>query len=224
MKIFPPFPTCRAETPTRRSEKLLYEVLEASELDGLALHEVKPLSTAPQLDFAVWIMDVGTFGLHVKGGRYIIIEGAWYLITDRGRVRKESPIPGAWDAAMAIHDVVQQQLRHKCYVIPVLVMPDMAPDPEIEALAAARNVAVYWGSPDGLVDHLVDLAADRNVYVRPTAAGIAAEAELVLPGAGHLARTPEVPAELAHPVHIHIEHLHIHVGAAGLTDLQEVAD
>ena len=37
MKIYPPFPTCREATPTRRAEKLIYEALEASELDGLAL-------------------------------------------------------------------------------------------------------------------------------------------------------------------------------------------
>ena len=51
MKIYPTFPTCRAETPTRRAEKLFYEALEASPLDGLALYEVKPLNSAPQLDF-----------------------------------------------------------------------------------------------------------------------------------------------------------------------------
>ena len=75
MKIYPPFPTCREATPTRRAEKLIYEALEASELDGLALYEVKPLSSAPQLDFAVWLLDVGTFGIQTKGGRYIIIDG-----------------------------------------------------------------------------------------------------------------------------------------------------
>ena len=37
MKIYPPFPTCREATPTRRAEKLIYETLEASEFDGLAL-------------------------------------------------------------------------------------------------------------------------------------------------------------------------------------------
>ena len=105
MKIYPPFPTCREATPTRRAEKLIYEALEASELDGLALYEVKPLSSAPQLDFAVWILDVGTFGIQTKGGRYIMIDGEWHLVTDRGQIRKESPIPGTWDAAMAIHDL-----------------------------------------------------------------------------------------------------------------------
>ena len=44
MKIYPPFPTCREATPTRRAEKLIYEALEASELDGL---EVWPESHWP---------------------------------------------------------------------------------------------------------------------------------------------------------------------------------
>ena len=102
---------------------------------------------------------------------------------------------------MAIHDWVQEQLRHKTFVIPVLVLTDMEPDAEIEALAAAKNVAVHWGSPDNLVEHLV---------------------ELVLPGSTRAVRTPEPPAAPAHQVHIHVEHLHIHVaGPEGLTDLQE---
>ena len=94
MKIYPPFPTCREATPTRRAEKLIYETLEASELDGLALYEVKPLSSAPQLDFAVWLLDIGTFGIQGKGGRYIIIDGEWYQVTDRGRSARSRRSPG----------------------------------------------------------------------------------------------------------------------------------
>ena len=125
---------------------------------------------------------------------------------------------------MAIHDLVQEQLRHKTFVIAVLVMPDMERNEEIEALAAASNVAVHWGSPDTLVEHLVELAAERKVYVRPTAAGIAAEAELVLPGSTRAVQIPGAPAAPAHQVHIHIEHLHIHVGSEGLRGLQEAAN
>ena len=36
MKTFPTFPASRADTPTRRAEKLVYQALEASDLDGLA--------------------------------------------------------------------------------------------------------------------------------------------------------------------------------------------
>ena len=111
MQIYPSFPTCRTDTPKRRAEKLIYETLQACELDGQALYEVKPILQVPQLDFAVWIAGVGVFGIQVKGGRYTIVDGEWYLITDRGRRLKESPVPATWDAAMAIRDVVQEQLR-----------------------------------------------------------------------------------------------------------------
>ena len=90
---------------------------------------------------------------------------------------------------------------------------DMEPDVEIEV--SASNVAVHWGSPDNLVEHLVELAAERKVYVRPTSAGIAAEAELVLPGSTRAVRTTEPLAAPAHQVHIHV------AGPEGLTDLQE---
>ena len=93
MKIYPPFPTCREATPTRRAEKLIYEALEASELDGLALYEVKPLSSAPQLDFAVWLLDIGTFGIQVKGGRYIMMtaSGTWSRTGARSGRNRRSP-------------------------------------------------------------------------------------------------------------------------------------
>ena len=84
MRIYPSFPTCRAEMPTRRAEKLIYEALEASNLEGQILYEVKPLAHSPQLDFAVWIAGVGIFGVQVKGGVYRLVNGEWYLITDRG--------------------------------------------------------------------------------------------------------------------------------------------
>ena len=95
-----------------------------------------------------------------------------------------------------------------------LVLPDMVePDAEIEALAAARNFVVHRG----FSQTLVELVAERKVHVRPTSASIAAEAELVLPGAGCQARAPR-PAE--QPTH----EVHIHVRPSGPTDLQEAAD
>ena len=135
MQLYPAFPTCRADTPKRQAEKQIYEALAASDLDGHVLYEVRPIPTAPQLDFAVWLVGVGIFGIQVKGGRYLLVEGEWYLITDRGRVLKESPIPSTWDASMAIRDVVQEMLHQSIFVTPVLAMPNMQRNEEIEALA-----------------------------------------------------------------------------------------
>ena len=146
MQLYPPFPTCREDTPKRQAEKQIYEAFASSDLDGSVLYEVRPLPTSPQLDFAVWIVGVGIFGIQVKGGRYIIVEGQWFLITDKGRLLRESPVPGTWDAAMAIREVVQEMLHQSIFVTPVLAMPNMDPNQDIEALAGSRNVAVYWGA------------------------------------------------------------------------------
>ena len=218
----PPFPTCREDTPKRQAEKQIYEAFQACDFDGRVLYEVRPLPTAPQLDFAVWIVGVGIFGIQVKGGKYLIIDGQWFLITDRGRSLRESPVPGTWDAAMAIRDVVQEQLHQSIFVIPVLAMPNMEPNQDIEALAGSRNVAMHWGDPSQMVDHLVELAIDRKVYITPTPASIAAQVQLVEPGLVLPRQAPrglEAPQEL----HIHVEHLHIHI-PQGLSELQGTAD
>ena len=221
MIIYPPFPTCRAETPTRRAEKLIYQALEASDLDGQVLYEAKPVVHAPQLDFAVWITGVGIFGIQVKGGKYLLVDGQWYLITDHGRFLKESPVPETWDGSMAIRDVIQAQLRQNVFVIPVLAMPDMEPDPAIEALAGSRNVAMHWGSPDSLVDRLEQLATDRKVIVRPTSASIAAQVPLVAPELAIRGRAPE-SLDVQH-LHINnVSHLHLHISPEQLSELSEL--
>ena len=184
----------------------------------------RPLPTAPQLDFAVWIVGVGIFGIQVKGGKYLIIDGQWFLITDRGRSPRESPVPGTWDAAMAIRDVVQEQLHQSIFVIPVLAMPNMEPNEDIEALAGSRNVAMHWGDPSTRWSTTSSqLAIDRKVYITPTPASIAAQVQLVEPG---LVLPRQAPAGLEAPqqLHIHVEqHLHIHI-PQGLSELQGTPD
>ena len=54
MELYPTFPTCREDTPKRQAEKQIYEAFKSCDFDGRVLYEVKPLSSAPQLDFAVW--------------------------------------------------------------------------------------------------------------------------------------------------------------------------
>ena len=218
MQLYPPFPTCRQDTPKRQAEKQIYEALAASDLDGHVLYEVRPIPTAPQLDFAVWIVGVGIFGIQVKGGRYLLVEGEWYLITERGRVLKESPVPSTWDAAMAIRDVVQEMLHQSIFVTAVLAMPSMERDPDIEALAGSRNVAMHWGDPSLIVDHLVQLAIDRKIHITPTPASIAAQVQLVEPA---LVLPHRAPARLeTQELHIHVEHLHLHIPQGGLSVME----
>ena len=223
MKIYPmPFPTCRQETPKRRAEKEIYEAFQASDLDGHVLYEVKPDPHAPQLDFAVWIIGVGIFGIQVKGGRYLFVDGEWFLVTDRGRFLKESPIASTWDAAMAIRDVVQEMLHQSIFVTAVLAMPNMGQNEEIEALAGSRNVAMHWGDSSQIVDNLVQLAIDRKIHVTPTPASIAAQVQLVEPALVLPRRVLAGPD--VQEIHIHVDTLHIHVPQGGLSVLEVPAE
>ena len=223
MELYPQFPTCREDTPNRQAEKQIYEAFQACDFDGRVLYEVRPLPTAPQLDFAVWIVGVGIFGIQVKGGKYLIIDGQWFLITDRGRSLRESPVPGTWDAAMAIRDVVQEQLHQSIFVIPVLVMPNMEPNEDIEALAGSRNVAMHWGDPDQLgrpprrvgqrpegLHH-----AHAGQHRRPGAAG-RARAGATAPGSGRTGSPAGAPHPRRAALHIHIPQ--------GLSELQGTPD
>ena len=223
MKIYPmPFPTCRQETPKRRAEKEIYDAFQASDLDGHVLYEVKPDPHAPQLDFAVWIIGVGIFGIQVKGGRYMFVDGEWFLVTDRGRFLKESPIASTWDAAMAIRDVVQEMLHQSIFVTAVLAMPNMGQNEEIEALAGSRNVAMHWGDSSQIVDNLVQLAIDRKIHVTPTPASIAAQVQLVEPALVLPRRVPAGPD--VQEIHIHVDTLHIHIPQGGLSVMEVPAE
>ena len=65
------------------------------------------------MDFAVWIQDVGTFGIQVKGGDYRLERGEWYLVTDQRRKKVKSLFAEIWDGSMSIHDVVHKRLGQK---------------------------------------------------------------------------------------------------------------
>ena len=69
---------------------------------------------------------------------------------------------------------------------------------------------------------LVQLAKDRKVHITPTPASIAAQVPLVEPGLVIPRRTP---AGLdAQALHIHVEHLHLHLPQGGLSVLEEMAE
>ena len=85
MELYPPFPTCREDTPKRQAEKQIYEAFQACDFDGRVLYEVRPLPTAPQLDFAVWIV-----GLRVRAA------------TVRHASREDRAPEGRWNSGQGV--------------------------------------------------------------------------------------------------------------------------
>ena len=89
MRIHPEFPAHRRGDPQRRAELAIYNELAASAAPGFALYETRANSTAPEIDFALWLEDVGHFGLDVKGGAYSMEHGQLFLHTPE-RTGKEA--------------------------------------------------------------------------------------------------------------------------------------
>ena len=207
MKINPKeFPDHRRSDPKRRAEARVYDELAGSDASGHVLYEVKPRADSPEVDFAIWMEGVGTFGMEVKGGENRLERGEWSLVTDQGRKKVNSLTAEAWDAAMAIHDTVHEKLGRKSFVIPVICFPDMEYDKYIEERCAAKKIGVVFGV-ENLVQQLQDLAEAAEVYQTPNARTIKQEVDLIRDGA-----TPEPSAGTAGiQVHVDLVEVHIHV-------------
>ena len=117
-------------------------------------------------------------------GRYALIflhdqwsarGGEWYhqtedgVATPMGNVRE-----AAWEAAMAVKDRLTED--RGCYVIPVIVLTDMTPDPDILEEMRGSSVRLLWGLDD-LVARLADLPEGDQVQKQLGKTLIAQEVE-----------------------------------------------
>ena len=137
-----------------------------------------------ELDFAVWIEALGRFALQVKGGHHLLIDGEWHRKTPAGvRPVGSSPLDEAWLAALDLHDDIEDlaETGHNPFVIPVLLFPDMEPDPAIRSLAKRKGVYVIWGTEDLLKD-LEGIVRSRRVSDPLPAERIAREVWAVTDG------------------------------------------
>ena len=221
MKINPEeFPDHRRADPKRRAEERVYDELTRSIAPGHVLYEVKPREDAPELDYAIWLQGIGTFGLQVKGGEYRIERGEWFLVTDHGREHVKPITSEAWDASMAIHDVVHRHLGRKTFVIPVVVFPDMEYDEHLKQRCAAKKIRTVFGV-ENLVEQLKDLAEAADIYQTPTATTIKDEVELIRDGNVPEPR-PGTPA--GNPgLQVHVDLVEVHIHVAG-TATQQAED
>ena len=183
MKITPQFPEHRRQDPLRLAELRVYTQIAESLRRGHALYEVKAISSAPELDFAVWVEGCACFGLQVKGGQHTVDGLHWFLHTVDGTEPIPCPIQQTWDAALSIKTAIKRRLGRRTYILPVLVFPDMLPDPEIQQMVESDGrVSVLWGE-ENLIDRLMELPETDNVFTPPDAGQIVSEIAAVRPSA-----------------------------------------
>lgn len=165
MRMYPrEFPPTRLEMPKRRAERQVFEALAESPRQGFAYYEWRRGYGRIELDFAVWIEGLGRFALQVKEGRYALTDGDWYLKTRAGpRLITSCPLDESKLAALDLHDDTEEKAEttYNPFVVPVLVFPDMEPDPHIESLASRKGVYLIWRT-DALVECLSEIARSRG--------------------------------------------------------------
>ena len=233
------FPPDRRADPRRRAEARVFDAILASNRLGFAIYEWQRNRDSRQLDYAIWTKDGGRFGLQVKGGQYSLEHGKWYLKTPGGREEKPSPLQQTWDAAMSLRgDIAESPDGWGCYIIAVVLFPDMEPDQAIVAEARRSKVHPIFGM-DNLMDRLAALAA-RMAHYPPNAEDIRREVAAVTDGQilyaeegqgqGHRDEGPPMPAQPEAPavprleipasgITIgHVDTLIIHAGPGPVTD------
>ncbi len=166
MKMFPrEFPSGRRRKPKRQAERRVYEALAASDRQGFCYYEWRRGYECIELDFAVWIEELGRFALQVKGGHYRLVDGEWRLKTRDGvKVIESCPLDDTKLAALDLHDDIRKcaQAVYSPFVVPVLMFPDMEPDRAIRQLARRTGVYVIWGV-DNLLADLEEIVRSRRV-------------------------------------------------------------
>ena len=168
MRMYPrDFPPDRRKDPKRRAERHVYEALAGCGRPGFVYYEWRKGYERIELDFAVWIEDLGRFALQVKGGHYLFVDGDWRLKKREGvQPIRTCPLDEAKLGALDLHDDIQERacIPYNPFVIPVLVFPDMTePDEDIENLARRKGVYVIWG---------VENPAGRSGADRPEPQGV----------------------------------------------------
>ena len=159
------FPLNRRRDPKRRAEREVYEALAGSDRQGFVYYEWRRDYQHPELDFALWIAGLGRIALQVKGGHYLFIDGEWHLKTRQGKkVVRSSPLDETWLAMLDLHGDIEEkaQTSYNPFIIPVLALTDMEPNPAIENLARRKGVYLAWRT-DALMDDLTEIIRGRGI-------------------------------------------------------------
>ena len=188
MLVLPEFPENRRSDPKRQGELRIYNQLAKSDVPGLAVYGAKANSSAPEIDFALWLQKEARCGIEVKAGRYTYEDGRWLLHSINGPEAVDSPVLQARDSAMSFRDAVKEALGRKVFVCAVLIFTDMDPDQDIIQQAARHKVHPIFGTGE-LEDRLLAIAGSQEIFMPPTGSHIQEEAELFIPGVRYPVRT-----------------------------------
>ena len=191
-------------------------------MPGRALRRVQADDQGRILDIVLALENIGCFGILVMPGNYSRENQDWFLVEAQAPRAVPNPIEQVRRAALGIHSMIEDALAITVFVVPLLIFPDMARDPDIDTWAERCKVRILWG-PDNLLERLVALTRDgaTRIFYPPSAEEIedvaaVLDSSLVPPGPTRAALGPPAPPAGARPtpapesaatVHVHIQSL-----------------
>lgn len=143
--------------PMTLKEVEICQQFEQSDRSGQALWWPLLAPGEPAPDCLALLEGNGRYAITFLQDQWSVREDEWCrhdedgAATPMGNVRET-----AWEAAMSVKDRLAQDLDFGCYVIPVMVLTDMTPDPDILEETRGSKVRLLWGLDD-LVARLADL-------------------------------------------------------------------
>ena len=208
MRIQPEFPEYHHNDPKRQAELRVYQEIANSQRPGQALHGVNAARHSPEVDFVVWVEDVACFALEAKGGNFWAENGTLFRQGPLpiGPEQVSNPLPRAMDGTLSIRNAINDRLEGACYIISILLFPDMEDNPEIRRWAQDSRTNVMFGT-DSLVRRLTELEDVATVRNRPPAYRIEQEVAVLMPEAQPEANQAAMPRDL--PTALHAQHVEI---------------
>ena len=207
MRIQPEFPEYHHNDPKRQAELRVYQEIEATQIPGQALYEVKASRNSPEVDFAVWVEDVACFAIEVKGGTYWVENGTLFRQSPNGPEQVPNPLSRAMDGAMSMRNAIKSSLQGGSFVISVLLFPDMEEHDEVQRWAQDSPTNVVFGV-DNLVPRLTELDDVQHIRIPPPAHLIEREVAVLMPEARPEVNRAHSPKDL--PTALQAQHVEIH--------------
>ena len=163
------FPEHRRNDPKRRAEANVFDALQTLPLDGYGLYEFRGRRGGMQVDYALWLNDLGRLAGSVKGGHFLLDNnGQWYRRSADGVLEPiPSPLKELVDASMEMRNAITTATGYKNFVAGVLFLPDMQPDEALERVARdTEHLHIIFGL-DNLREDLERIAAREEFRSPP---------------------------------------------------------
>ena len=162
------FPEHRRNDPKRRAEANVFDALQALDLDGYGLYEFRGRRGGMQVDFALWLNDLGRLAGSVKGGHFLVDSiGQWYRRGPDGVLESiPSPLKELVDASIEMRNAISTATGYRNFVAGALFLPDMERDEALERVALnTEHLHIIFGL-DNLKEDLERVAA-REEFRNP---------------------------------------------------------